>query len=409
MDQGNGRVKKAKSLAFVGQMVCACLLFQFVLVEPASSVSLSELGAGADMSQPVRVKPDDGRYEVALSFFERIFKRSSRKKKTETKSEPVKKKASNPAAAPKPVIQTVPKDDDAFVIAVFGDEFSQDIGWGLKDAFAKMSDVKVELHSIPGSGIVYRASRNKPLFDPDDYFAQHPFNFAVVMVGLNDRVTMPGRKDKDGTEISPPYEFRTDSWARAYQREIDRLRLAFAEQDKPVFWVGLPPVGSEKLSGDMRYLNDLVSSRLTERDEEFIDIWDAFSNEEGAFSLRGPDLAGEEVRLRLKNGIRFTQDGRRKLAYFVEKLVIRVLSQSVDEDVLPKNLTVADETALRDGLGARRNIFVLRKPSLNAEQLINPSVFALSFSNNSLSEDELSASRYPPKYRVDDFSWKGGN
>ena len=157
----------------------------------------------------------------------------------------------------------------------------------------------------------------------------------------------------------------------------------------------------------MRYLNDLVSSRLTERDEEFIDIWDAFSDEEGNFSFRGPDLSGQDVRLRLKNAIRFNKAGRRKLAFYVEKLVIRVLAQSVDEDVLPKTLAKADETALREGLGARRDIYALRKPPLDSEELINPSVYTLSFSTGTNGDAPLAATENAPKYRIDNFAWGG--
>ena len=141
--------------------------------------------------------------------------------------------------------------------------------------------------------------------------------------------------------------------------------------------VGLPPVGNKALSSDLLYLNDFVSSRLTERGETFIDIWQAFSNEEGNFTFRGPDLAGQEMRLRQKNAIRFNKAGRRKLAFFVEKLVVRALSQSVAEDVLPDNLASADETALKEGRGAQRDIFVLRKPPLDADALVNPDVAVL--------------------------------
>ena len=387
----------------IGSLLAMSLCVSFLLTSPSLSAP-SLFDEALPKSVPMReAVPDDGRYQVALGFFELLFKRRTPKK--EAKPEADNKKNAKPVPTT-PVIKTVAKDPDASVIAVFGDEFSQDIAWGLKDAFANVPDVKIEIHSKPSSGLVYRASNN-PLSNADEYFAAHPFNFAVVMVGLNDRRQIPEKKDAEGNVIEPAYEFRTDEWARAYQREIDRVRLAFAKQDKPVFWVGLPPVGSETLASDLQYLNDLVSSRLTERDEDFIDIWDAFSNEDGSFAVRGPDLSGQDVRLRLKDAIRFNQAGRRKLAFYVEKLVIRVLSQSVEENVLPKNLAKADESALREGLGARRDIYALRKPPLEAEDLINPSVAALSFTAGVPDDGRLSGADSAPKYRVDDFSWGG--
>nr|WP_321456257.1 hypothetical protein [uncultured Cohaesibacter sp.] len=397
------RTARFRMQTLICVLVALCFWVQAIFPAPvAAAPSLFETPQVEGPALPPSAKPDDGRYDVALGFFELLFKRRTPKKEKDTKksAKPVVK------APTAPVIKTVPKDPDAFIIAVFGDEFSQDIAWGLKDAFAKTPDVKIEIYSKPNSGIVYHA-QNNPLGDAKAFLKAHPFNFAVVMVGLNDRREMPERKDAEGNVVTPAYEFRTDGWARAYQREIDRVRLAFAEQDKPIFWVGLPPVGNEKLADDMRYLNDLVSSRLTERDEEFIDIWDAFSDEEGNFSFRGPDLTGQDVRLRLKNAIRFTSEGRRKLAFYVEKLVVRVLSQSVDEDVLPKHLAKADETALREGLGARRDIFALRKPPLGSDELINPSVFALSFSSGGSAARQLSDANNAPKHRADNFSWSG--
>ncbi|WP_114009504.1 SGNH/GDSL hydrolase family protein [Cohaesibacter intestini] len=376
-------------------MIGACLLLEAALVSPLSAAPLLRHEAPA-------VAVDDGRYDVALGFFERLFKRRSRKKeeeKTKRTKKPVRR-----AGPVKPVISTVSKDPDAAVIAVFGDEFGQDIAWGLKDAFSQVPDVKVEIHAKPSSGILYNSSRNV-LKDPEALFDSKPFSFAVVMVGLNDRIKMPAKKDEEGAQIYPAYDFKTDGWVRSYGREIDRLRLAFALQDRPVFWVGLPPVGSKKLSTDLRYLNDLVASRLTERGERFIDVWDAFADEEGNFSYRGPDLTGQDRRLRQGNAIRFNKAGRRKLAFFVEKLVVRALSQSVAEDVLPDNLASADEAALREGRGASRDIFVLRKPPLDSDKLVKPVSLAQPSDAANKGAPVTPSSLSVPQMRVDNFSW----
>lgn len=375
----------------------------------AALVVLGMLGGAAmaapgfSVSQPAgaapaaKSMPDDGRFDVALSFFEKFF-RLKREPKKPIPPREVPKKRSEPAAPREPYIKTVEKDADAAVIAVFGDEFSQDMAWGLKDAFSEAPDVKVEVHSVDRSGLVTRASRN-PLSDSETFFKKHPFNFAVVMVGLNDRVAMPPQKNDAGEVVFPEYEFRSEGWRRSYGRRIDQLREALAKQDKPVYWVGLPPVADKAMSDDLLYLNDFISERLTNRSERFIDIWNAFADEEGAFVSRGPDLAGEEKRLRQRNGIRFNKDGRRKLAYFVEKLVVRTLSQSVAEDVLPDNLDQADETALREGRGANRDIFALRKPPLESEQLIDPSSFSANADSSGLSRQRA------PDLRADNFVW----
>ncbi|SNY91575.1 hypothetical protein SAMN04515647_1803 [Cohaesibacter sp. ES.047] len=375
----------------------------FGAIDEARAASIVEM---ASQDRSVAAAPDDGRIVVALSFFERLFNRKSRDKSKEKEKDSNASKTRKPAAPRVPVIQTVKKDPDAAVIAVFGDEFSMDLAWGLKDAFAKTPDVRVDIHSVANSGLIYRASRN-PLEDPEKVFEKSPYTFAVVMVGLGDRVKTREVRNKEGDVVFPSYEFKSEGWLRSYEREIDRLRLAFAEHDKPLFWVGLPPVGNKDLSANLLYLNDFVSSKLTERGETFIDIWPAFSNEEGGFTFRGPDLTGQEKRLRQKNAIRFNKAGRRKLAFFVEKLVIRALSQSVAEDVLPENLTAADETALKEGRGAQRDIFVLRKPPLDADALVNPDVATVSSAMPATEAQQVISPGRVPQLRVDDFSWSG--
>ncbi|WP_319532351.1 hypothetical protein [uncultured Cohaesibacter sp.] len=391
--------------ALVAFMVVPLFLSASLVPSVATAAPALDLSS-ANAAPSVQTKPDDGRVQVALSFFERLFKRrSSDKSKTTTKnSDP--SKASRDTAPSAPVIETVKKDPDAAVIAVFGDEFSMDLAWGLQDAFAKTPDVRVDVHSVANSGLIYRASRN-PLNDPEAVYEKSPYTFAVVMVGLGDRVATREVRNAEGDVVFPPYDFKSEGWLRSYEREIDRLRLAFAEHDKPIFWVGLPPVGNKALSSDLLYLNDFVSSRLTERGETFIDIWQAFSNEEGNFTFRGPDLAGQEMRLRQKNAIRFNKAGRRKLAFFVEKLVVRALSQSVAEDVLPDNLASADETALKEGRGAQRDIFVLRKPPLDADTLVNPDVVAVNSAVATAGSQSLQTTDRVPRLRVDDFSWSG--
>ena len=393
-------------------LITLALLVQFCLEEIGHAASLDGVQPSGS---PSPAASSGGNVEVAAGFFERLFKRRSKKKTRSSTSKKrkgkkrrkVTKKRSR-AVASAPVVQTVKKDPDAAVIAVFGDEFSQDMAWGLQAAFAKTPDVKVEIHSVARTGLVYRAKKN-PLVDPLTLIAKKPYTFAVVMIGLNDRVKMPAKKNEEGEQIYPEFDFKSDGWKRSYGREIDRIRLAFAEQEKPVYWVGLPPVSNKKLSADMLFFNDFVSARLTEREERFIDIWDAFSNEEGEYSRRGPDLNGQEKRLRQKNGIRFNKAGRRKLAFFVEKRVIRALSQSVEEDVLPENLASADEEALREGRGASRDIYVLRKPSVDSEKLVDPAALSIAVAANEQDSPEGRPFVRTPDLRVDDFSWNGGN
>lgn len=383
-------------------LVAGCFLISLVFSsEPvlAAPVLIPETSQKA-------TAPDDGRYQVALSFLERLFGGGKKKKPTSKSKKRTGGTAGTKRKVPaKPFVATVPKDPDATVIAVFGDELGQDIAYGLKDAFAKIPDVKIDIHTVGRTGLLHRSARN-PLNDLQTLVEKKPFSFAVVMTGLNDRIKSPVKKDEDGIEIEPSHDFRSDAWAEAYIERIDALRNSFALQEKPLYWVGMPPVSNKKLSDDLLYLNDRVRSRISGRTERYIDVWDAFLNEEGEFSFRGPDLSGQEKRLRQKNGIRFNRAGRRKLAHFVEKLVIRILSQSVDEAALPDFLSPADEAALKEGRGASRDIFVVRKPSVDSAKLIDPSTFRTDQGVDPTVPDTASVLDASSRdLRVDAFGW----
>lgn len=341
-----------------------------------------------------------GRIVVAQNFFQRLFGIGNDKKKKSSGSKADQKKSTKKKAtarAPK-AVQTLPKDEDAAVIAVFGDEFSQDIAFGLRAAFAKIPDVKVDIHSVGKSGLM-RKTKGNPFNDFKAFVEKKSFNFAVVMVGLNDRRQFFEVKNEDGEIVRAAIKFQEPGWQALYAQRIDAVRAVIQDLDKPLYWVGLPPVRGPKLTGQLSYLNSIMRSRFSGRDERFIDIWDAFSNEDGDYVRRGPDLSGQDKNLRHKAGVRFTKAGRRKLAFFVEKLVVRLLSQSVDEAALPDALSKEDEIALKEGRGDRRGIFVVRQPPVDATSLLLPDAALV----DQVAAD--SATQKAPSLRVDHFAW----
>ncbi len=383
-------------------LAASCAMAAPVSNGPSSIAPTSSASSVVAVQTTKAIDADDGRIVVAQNFFQRLFGIGGNKKKKSGSSGKKKKAgAKKPRSTTPPPVKTVPKDPDAAVIAVFGDEFSQDIAFGLRDAFAKTPDVKVDIHSVRNTGLLHRGKRN-PLADLAPLIESKPFTFAVVMIGLNDRGKFPAVKNEEGEVVQEEISFQQPGWESLYSKRIDAVRISLQNKEKPVYWVGLPPVKSAKLTTELNYLNDIIRSRLIERDERFIDIWDAFSNEDGDYVRRGPDLSGQDKNLRHKSGIRFTAAGRRKLAFFVEKLVIRALSQSVDEAALPDFLSSEDEAALKEGRGDRRGIFVVRQPPIDATKLLVPDD---KVAVNSQDQGAINPGAGAPDLRVDDFSW----
>jgi hypothetical protein len=82
------------------------------------------------------------------------------------------------------------------------------------------------------------------------------------------------------------------------------------------------------MTEDMLAFNEMYRATATTSGAEFIDIWDGFIDENGAFVTSGPDINGQSVRLRGGDGINFTSAGKRKLAFYGEKPLAKILGLS---------------------------------------------------------------------------------
>jgi hypothetical protein len=190
---------------------------------------------------------------------------------------------------------------------------------GLEAAFTTRPNIVVEAHGNGSSGLVRQ--------DYYDWQAQFPAFLnevkpavAVVMVGANDRQAMSvgGEKVKFGSE----------AWLREYERRINAIISEAKSRNIPLLWTGLPPFKSRSFTRDVVVLNSLIRTNVEKGGATFIDIWDGFADENGAFTYSGSDVDGQQARLRGSDGIVMTKAGRRKLAFYVEKFLRRHLEHS---------------------------------------------------------------------------------
>lgn len=115
------------------------------------------------------------------------------------------------------------------------------------------------------------------------------------------------------------YEFRSEQWAAAYAKRIDEMIAVLKSRGVPVFWVGLPSMRGSHASADAAYLNDLYRDRAGKAGITYVDVWDGFVDENGNFSMQGPDFEGQVRRLRSADGVYFTKAGAQKLAHYAER------------------------------------------------------------------------------------------
>lgn len=207
----------------------------------------------------------------------------------------------------------MPLPDDALrtKIAVIGDSLADALAAGFEADAGFKTDFLIRQRTVSASGLVRDDFHNWPNA-LGTLVSENPGLAAVViLVGLNDRQIL-----KAGDNTLEPL---SEAWRDAYRARIDALIGAAKNAQVPVIWVGLPVMRSPKLSADLAILNEMMRERVTSAGETFVETVDGFTDHAGQFTVNGPDIIGDTVRLRGPDGIHFTPAGQRKLAFFVEK------------------------------------------------------------------------------------------
>lgn len=266
------------------------------------------------------------RAENAPPTFEQIQRmpQTYQKRRTIRRSPPARaekpqpRRAETPPPPPEPV--EVEKLPDARTVMVVGDFLASELAAGLTDAYAKAPGVKVVDKTNGSSGFV----RNDfydwdtsigPLLD-----AVKPA-VVVMMIGSNDRqpITVDGKSEP----------VRSDGWVKEYTRRVTAFAKIIADRHIPLVWVGVPAFRSASMTSDMLAFNDIYQNIVGEEKGTFVDIWDGFVDNNGAFTLTGPDVNGQPTRLRLDDGVNFSRAGKAKIAFYAEKDLNHLLGDAV--------------------------------------------------------------------------------
>jgi hypothetical protein len=230
-----------------------------------------------------------------------------------------RKKKPATAVATKPEPAAIEKLQDAKVVLVVGDFIAGSVGDGLVAAFEATPGIVVERRTNGSSGIVREDYYDWPASLPGLIEETKPA-LVVVGMGANDRqqMTVADRKEK----------FRSEAWTTEYEARVSRLATLARSGGKPLLWIGMPAFQSSAMTADMTTLNNIYRAGVEKAGGEFVDVWDGFVDESGKFIISGSDINGQQVRLRGSDGINFTKAGKRKLAFYVEKEIRRVLGDA---------------------------------------------------------------------------------
>jgi hypothetical protein len=261
---------------------------------------------------------------------------------TETKRRIIKKSnRSSQSPKPAPVPEKVEKAENAQVILVVGDFTASGLAQGLEEAFADVSTIRIESRANGSSGFVREDFYDWPGSIGTIVEEVDPA-LVVMMIGSNDRQAM----QVNGTTE----KVRTEAWDKEYVARINRFAKIVRGSDTPMIWVGGPPFRFKSMSADILAFNDFYRTAVEAVGGSFVDIWDGFVDQDGAFVLSGSDINGQTVRLRNSDGISFTNAGKRKLAFYVERQIRQMFGAAavpLQAGLAPESFTIMRLPPLR--------------------------------------------------------------
>ncbi|MBN8533994.1 MAG: DUF459 domain-containing protein [Rhizobiales bacterium] len=229
---------------------------------------------------------------------------------------------------------TLPPDPTAPKLVIIGDSLAEALAFGFDGDASIKSAYRLIERTRSASGLVR-----------DDYFdwpktlagllAEHTdLSAVIIMIGLNDR---QGLRAGDIT-----HEPLSDAWRDEYRKRVDAILTLARDARVPLVWVGMPLMRAPKLSAELTSINAIIRDRVSVFGQHFVETADAFADASGAFSATGPDVIGDNVRLRGPDGIHFTPAGQRKLAFFVDRPLRRITADRAAPAVasLPQNISL---------------------------------------------------------------------
>jgi hypothetical protein len=286
--------------AFEGNMIrwIAAVLVSLV-VTLSVAPSFAQSGERFEVAQQERRK----------TLFDLLFGPAETKQAPVQTERPPARRPAPTAALPPPKPQ-VEKNADATRLAVFGDSLAIDLSRALERFYAEDPNLAVFGQGVSSSGFVR-----------DDYFdwtraitdqiVADSFDVAVFFIGINDRQEL-----KAGAVSYAPL---TDEWVAAYQGRISHVLGLLRQANKPVIWIGLPPMQKTDYSAAISRISNVQRIASFSSGAEFLDIFERFLGEDGKYAADGPDVNGQVARMRKDDGIHLSAAGSDKLAFYLDQ------------------------------------------------------------------------------------------
>lgn len=222
-------------------------------------------------------------------------------------------------------------------IVVIGDSLADWLGYGLDENFQDMPEVGITRIIDDKAGLTQGDGTTWPR-QLSEKLAKDKPDAIVLLFGANERQTLTEGSTKPtqtGEGISEPGSLDSAGWRESYGKRLDALLTTLRAKGVPVYVVGMPALRSKKSMQDTMTFNEILRERAGRQNLSYVDVWDGFVDESGVYQMFGPDVAGQNRRLRTNDGVHFTKAGARKLAHYVERDLRRFILARTAPAALP--------------------------------------------------------------------------
>lgn len=227
---------------------------------------------------------------------------------------------------------------DVYNLVMIGDDLADGLLAGAREIFQK--DARLVIRTTPlGVNGLMRPNFHQKLVELEEDLKASPPQIAVLMMGAWDRVSV---RDAEGKRLM----VGTEPWRREYAARSDRLLKVLRKHNVAVYWLGLPGVRRYDANEDVQIMNNILRERVYLNGAKYIDTYAAFADENGGYSAYGPDVTGKIRLLRSGDGVYFTWEGNRKLAYFVDRELRRDMTQARADRAIPLDGSEAEQAKI---------------------------------------------------------------
>jgi uncharacterized protein len=213
------------------------------------------------------------------------------------------------ATSPLPSRGYLGQPRDKWNVFVFGDMLAEGVWGGLVRAVGD-SPFSFNARFKEDSGLARPEFYNWEKALPK-ILESNEVDVAVVIIGTND-----GRpiRTADGSQTIP---FGSLEWRQAYAAAVDRFIAILKTADIPVYWLGVPPMGSPEHDAAVEIVDEVQRERMAAHGIRFLNFRKLFAGEDGRFTATSTDDSGEVERIRSRDGINFLRAGNTKAAMAV--------------------------------------------------------------------------------------------